>query len=37
MAMEKNIFIIDGVAKSPPSGVTAFLQDLDILYVCLRP
>jgi hypothetical protein len=28
---------IDGVAKSPPYGVTAFFQDLDILYVCLRP
>jgi hypothetical protein len=26
-----------GVAKSPPYGVTAFFQDLDILYVCLRP
>jgi hypothetical protein len=27
----------DGVAKSPPYGVTAFFQDLDILVVCLRP
>jgi len=27
----------DGVAKSPPYGVTAFFQDLDILDVCLRP
>jgi hypothetical protein len=27
----------DGVAKSPPYGVTAFFQDLDIHYVCLRP
>jgi hypothetical protein len=27
----------DGVAKSPPYGVTAFFQDLDILEVCLRP
>jgi hypothetical protein len=29
--------IIDGVAKIPPYGVTVFFQDLDILYVCLRP
>jgi hypothetical protein len=29
--------IFDGVTKSPPYGVTAFFQDLDILYVCLRP
>jgi len=28
---------IDGVAKSPPSGVTAFFQDFDILDVCLEP
>jgi hypothetical protein len=27
----------DGVAKSPPYGVTAFFQDLDILDVCLHP
>jgi hypothetical protein len=27
----------DGVAKSPPYGVTAFFQDLDIHTVCLRP
>ena len=26
----------DGVAERPPSGVTAFFQDLDILYECLR-
>jgi hypothetical protein len=30
-------FIVDGVAKSPPYGVTAFFQDLDIPDVCLRP
>ena len=30
-------FIFDGVAKSPPYRVTAFFQDLDIHYVCLRP
>jgi len=29
--------IIDGVAKSPPHGVAAFFQDLDMPYVCLRP
>jgi hypothetical protein len=29
--------IVDGVAKSPPYGVTAFFQDLDIPDVCLRP
>jgi hypothetical protein len=29
--------IVDGVAKSLPSGVTAFFQDLDILNACLRP
>jgi len=28
---------VDGVAKSPPYGVTAFFQDLDIPDVCLRP
>jgi hypothetical protein len=28
---------LDGVAKSPPYGVTAIFQDLDILDVCLRP
>jgi hypothetical protein len=29
--------LFDGVAKSPPYGVMAFFQDLDIPYVCLRP
>ena len=29
--------IFDGVAKSPPYGVTAFFQNLDILHVYLRP
>ncbi len=27
---------LNGVAKSPPYGVTAFLQDFDILNVCLH-
>ncbi|MFK5927038.1 MAG: hypothetical protein QM483_10450 [Desulfuromusa sp.] len=27
----------DGVAKSPTSGVAAVFQDLDLLYVGLRP
>ncbi|NOQ41573.1 MAG: hypothetical protein GQ563_03610 [Desulfuromusa sp.] len=29
--------MLDGVAKSPTSGVAAIFQDLDILIVCLRP
>jgi hypothetical protein len=28
---------VDGIAKSPPYGVTALFQDLDILDVCLHP
>jgi hypothetical protein len=31
------LLLLDGVAKSPPYGVTAVFQDLDIHYVCLRP
>jgi hypothetical protein len=31
------LITFDGVAKSPPYGVTAFFQDLDIPDVCLRP
>jgi hypothetical protein len=27
----------DGVAKSPPHGVTVIYQDLDIQHVLLRP
>jgi hypothetical protein len=27
----------DGVAKSPPCGVTAFFQDLDILMYAFAP
>jgi hypothetical protein len=27
----------DGAAKSPPHGVTAVFQDLDIQHVCLHP
>jgi hypothetical protein len=27
----------DGVAKSPPYGVTAFFQDLDILMYAFAP
>jgi hypothetical protein len=27
---------LDGVAKSPPCGVTAFFQELDIPDVCLE-
>ena len=30
-------FNVDGVAKSPPYGVTAFFQDLDLPDVGLRP
>jgi hypothetical protein len=38
MSPEKNQVVkVDGVAKSPPYGVTAFFQDLDIPDVCLRP
>jgi hypothetical protein len=31
------LLTVDGVAKSPPYGVMAFFQDLDIPYICLRP
>jgi hypothetical protein len=37
MLAEPLFVLRDGVAKSPPYGVTAFFQDLDILDVCLRP
>jgi hypothetical protein len=35
--VKKFISEFDGVAKSPPYGVTAFFQDFDIPDVCLRP
>jgi len=37
MVMAISVKKFDGVAKSPPYGVTAFFQDLDILDVCLHP
>jgi hypothetical protein len=37
LAERNSLVKLDGVAKSPPYGVTAFFQDLDIPDVCLRP
>jgi hypothetical protein len=36
-AMLSKLIRFDGVAKSPPYGVTALFQDLDIPDVCLLP